>query len=108
MIAWLRSLLQGTAHTLDIGGTLGPKREDLMTDEEAFAYDREMLTRDWEAILGPREEWRKPMDYSDKIKLLGVIADLEAMVKDDNLSSAEIAARDLLSMIAAARRKEKK
>ena len=54
-LKWLRSLLQGAAHTFDLGGTMAPKQEDVMTNEEAFAYDREMLTRDWEAVLGPRE-----------------------------------------------------
>lgn len=36
-----------------------PKFPRIYTDEEAFAADREAITRDFEAVFGPRDTWHE-------------------------------------------------
>lgn len=52
----MRSFWRGVASVMDIGGTLGPRRDDIPTDEEARRIDREAIAGDFAAAI--EEFWR--------------------------------------------------
>jgi hypothetical protein len=57
---WLRQLIQGAAHVLDLGGTMAPTLDDVQTDDAAaLRSDRDAVARDYWIAIGSMLTWAK-------------------------------------------------